>query len=152
MVTPLYFMHSKGEFGFFIFSCFYYDRGLSEQWGVLGGLKLFSATYNVTLGMFHHECELLYIPTESPECLTQQSPADHSVSFLAMSNMGDHACTIFSIERHIGSDWTARWVASGANRRAAVWPAKYCGLALTVVWVIEVGIWCLCFQEASSHS
>lgn len=62
--------------------------------------KTFLATYNVTLGMFHCEFELFYILTQSPACLTQQSPADHPVSFLAMLNMSDHACTIFSIERH----------------------------------------------------
>lgn len=65
-----------------------------------GRFKTLLVRYNVTLRMFHCECELLYLLTQSPAYLKQQSPADHPVSFLAMSNMGDHACVIFSIERH----------------------------------------------------
>lgn len=50
--------------------------------------------------MFHHECELFYMLTENIECLVRQTPNNHPVFFLAMLNMGDHAYTLFSIERY----------------------------------------------------
>lgn len=55
----------------------------------------------VTLGTFRDEREVFYMPSQSTEGLTQQRSAAQPVSFLALLDMGGHACMLFSIERHM---------------------------------------------------
>lgn len=75
--------------------------------------------------MLPHECELFYLLAENIECLIQQTLANHPVFFPAMLNMGDHAYTLFSIERHtvavIKQPVELHQVLTDI---AAVWPAK----------------------------
>lgn len=78
--------------------------------------------------------------TENIERLIRQTPNNHPVLFLAMLNMGDHACTLFSIERHtpelIKQPVELHQVLTDV---AAVWAAKILWLALTVIGLIECG-------------
>lgn len=73
--------------------------------------------------------------TENIECLTRQTSGNHPV-FFAMLNMGDHAYTLFSIERYtpelIKQPVELHQVLTDV---AAVWTAKILWPALTVIWV-----------------